>query len=66
MGPIFTPPVVSKIGWAARDTLAAQAGTNWYGGSYDPETHTVYVFSQGAIGSYWVWSASESRESDME
>ena len=26
-----------------------QGGTNWPGGSYDPETHTVYVFSQSAI-----------------
>jgi len=29
----------------------ALAGTNWKGGSYDPETHLIYVYSTGAIGS---------------
>jgi quinoprotein glucose dehydrogenase len=27
----------------------AGGGTNWAGGSYDPETHTAYVFSQRSI-----------------
>ena len=50
-GPIFTPPVVSKVeGPLATLALAtASGGTNWAGGSYDPETHTVYVFSQANI-----------------
>jgi quinoprotein glucose dehydrogenase len=45
IGPIFTPPVVSKAeGPLATLTVAtASGGTNWPGGSYDPETHTVYV-----------------------
>jgi glucose dehydrogenase len=45
LGPVFTPPVVSKIeGPLATLTLGTAAGgTNWPGGSYDPETHTVYV-----------------------
>ena len=51
LGPIFTPPVVSKadgpLGTLAMGT--AGGGTNWPGGSYDPETHTVYVFSQRSI-----------------
>ena len=25
-------------------------GTNWPGGSYDPETHILYVFSQSQMG----------------
>jgi quinoprotein glucose dehydrogenase len=45
LGPIFTPPVVSKadgpIGTLARGPT--NGGTNWPGGAYDPETHTVYV-----------------------
>ncbi len=51
IGPIFTPPVVSKVeGPLATLALAtASGGTNWAGGSYDPETHTVYVFSQANI-----------------
>ena len=31
-------------------TLAAQgAATNWQGGSYDPETHILYVSSQAQV-----------------
>jgi len=47
IGPIFTPPVVSKIeGPLATLTLGTSAGgTNWPGGSYDPETHILYVSS---------------------
>jgi quinoprotein glucose dehydrogenase len=42
LGPIFTPAVVSK----AEGPIAAfrsSGGTNWPGGSYDPETHIAYV-----------------------
>ncbi len=52
IGPLFTPPSVSKSGWPAwRRSFrrAASGGANWPGGSYDPETHTLYVFSQTAI-----------------
>ena len=50
IGPIFTPPVVSKADGplAAITAPGSLGGTNWPGGSYDPETHTVYVFSQSA------------------
>jgi quinoprotein glucose dehydrogenase len=53
IGPVFTPPVVSKAeGPIATLTMAAQgAATNWPGGSYDPETHTLYVHSQSAVAS---------------
>jgi quinoprotein glucose dehydrogenase len=45
LGPIYTPPVVSRIeGPLATLTLAtASGGTNWPGASYDPETHIVYA-----------------------
>ncbi len=48
IGPIFTPPVVGKAEGpiAAITSPGSLGGTNWPGGSYDPETHTVYVFSQ--------------------
>jgi quinoprotein glucose dehydrogenase len=50
LGPIFTPPAASKAnGPLATLTLGtAGGGTNWYGGSYDPETHTVYVSASNA------------------
>jgi glucose dehydrogenase len=51
LGPMFTPPSVSKTeGPIATLTMGAQAAaTNWPGGSYDPETHTVFVASQTSI-----------------
>jgi quinoprotein glucose dehydrogenase len=50
LGPVFTPPVVSKIdGPLATLTLGtADGGTNWPGGSYDPETHVLYAFACNA------------------
>ncbi|HXI27669.1 MAG TPA: PQQ-binding-like beta-propeller repeat protein, partial [Vicinamibacterales bacterium] len=42
LGPVFTPPPVSRkegpIG-----SFRSSGGTNWPGGSYDPETHIAYV-----------------------
>jgi glucose dehydrogenase len=48
MGPLFTPPVVSKIEGPLGTLMlpSAGGGANWAGGSYDPETHFVYVYSQ--------------------
>jgi quinoprotein glucose dehydrogenase len=50
IGPVFTPPVESKVGGPlATLTLGtASGGTNWPGGSYDPETHNVYVYACNA------------------
>ena len=43
LGPVYTPPVREQVdGPLATLTLGtASGGTNWPGGSYDPETHTV-------------------------
>ena len=51
IGPIFTPPVVSKAAGpiATLALAAAGGGTNWFGGSYDPETHIFYVYSQRSL-----------------
>ena len=41
-GPIFTPPPISR----AEGPIAgfrSSGGTNWPGGSFDPETHIAYV-----------------------
>jgi len=50
IGPVFTPPVESNLeGPLATLTLGtASGGTNWPGGSYDPETHIVYAFACNA------------------
>jgi quinoprotein glucose dehydrogenase len=50
LGPVYTPPAESKIG-GPLGTLTvgtASGGTNWPGGSYDPETHIVYAFACNA------------------
>ncbi len=48
MGPVFTPPVVSKPDGPLGTLVTGYplGGTNWAGGSYDPQTHIYYVFSQ--------------------
>jgi quinoprotein glucose dehydrogenase len=48
IGPLFTPPVVSKVEGPLGTLMlpSAGGGANWAGGSYDPETHMVYVYSQ--------------------
>lgn len=50
LGPVFTPPVASELPGplATLTTGTAAGGTNWPGGSYDPETHTVYVYACNA------------------
>ena len=52
IGPLFTPPVVSKVEGplATLHMPLAGGGANWPGGSYDPETHVFYVYSQSAPG----------------
>jgi quinoprotein glucose dehydrogenase len=51
LGPLFTPPIVSK--WPAPlATLmmpSSTGGANWEGGSYDPETRMLYVYSATSI-----------------
>ena len=51
LGPVFTPPAVSRAeGPIATLAMSTQAAaTNWPGGSYDPETHMLYVHSQAAV-----------------
>ena len=49
LGPIYTPPVLSKEPPAGPIAIlmagAANGGTNWPGGSFNPENHTVYVYA---------------------
>jgi quinoprotein glucose dehydrogenase len=51
MGPIFTPPVVSKWDGPLATLMSPQAtgGANWQGGSLDPETNILYIFSNSAV-----------------
>ena len=44
-GPLFNPPILSKLGGplGAMNIGILNGGTNWPGGGYDPETHTIYA-----------------------
>ncbi len=48
MGPIFTPPVVSRRE-GPLGTFIRPSRTNWPGGAYDPETRIIYVPSSAAF-----------------
>ena len=50
MGPMFNPPVLSKVGGplAAVTIGTTNGGTNWPGAGYDPETHTAYLPASNA------------------
>jgi quinoprotein glucose dehydrogenase len=52
IGPIYTPPTVSKAeGPLGTIQLAINGGgTVWAGGSYDPETRILYVYSRRQPG----------------
>ena len=47
LGPIYTPPVVSNPNGPIATFLpgTATGGTNWPGGSFNPENHTVYTYA---------------------
>ena len=66
MGPIFTPPVLSKPEGPLGTLLigCCQGGTNWPGGSYDPETHIVYVYGKSEVTSLGLVKPAEG-QSDM-
>ncbi len=50
LGPVYTPPAASTLPGplATLTTGTASGGTNWPGGSFDPETHMVYVYACNA------------------
>jgi len=51
IGPIFTPPVVSKFDGPLGTLMlpAATGGANWQGGSFDPETGVFYIFTNTEV-----------------
>ncbi len=65
LGPIFTPPVVSR--WEGPlGTLMlpnATGGANWQGGSYDPETGVFYIFTNTQVSALGLVPGGE--RSDM-
>ena len=66
-GPIFTPPVVSKAEGplATLSLAAAGGGTNWPGGSYDPETNILYVNSQKSVSQLGLVPPRDPSKNDL-
>ncbi|MBI3047355.1 MAG: pyrroloquinoline quinone-dependent dehydrogenase [Acidobacteria bacterium] len=66
LGPLFTPPVVSK--WegplATLMMPSTTGGVNWYGGSLDPETNYLYIYSITQIAQLGLVE-SDGKRSDM-
>jgi quinoprotein glucose dehydrogenase len=47
LGPVYTPPILSTKDRLGVINNWAQGGTNWPGGSFDPETGIAYVYACG-------------------
>jgi quinoprotein glucose dehydrogenase len=62
LGPIFTPPIVRGEG-GKEGLLFIPNGANWPGGSLDPETGTLYVYSHTLLRVLSL--VNDSRRSDM-
>ena len=66
IGPLFTPPVVSKLDGPLATMMMPSDGSNWPGGSYDPETHTLYVFSHTQVRLLGLIPPRDATVSDMD
>ncbi len=68
IGPLFTPPSVSNLDGPLATIVSpgALGGANWPGGSYDPDTHTLYVYSQSGIATLGLVPSPDPKFSDME
>jgi quinoprotein glucose dehydrogenase len=68
IGPIFTPPVVSRLEGplATLAISSAGGGTNWPGGSFDPETHTLFVSSTKSLSQLGLVPPRDPSKNDMQ
>ena len=67
IGPVFTPPVVSRIDGPLATLAMATAGggTNWPGGSFDPETQILYVSSSKSVSQLGLVPPADPAKNDM-
>src|SRR4051794_39388114 len=68
LGPIFTPPVVSRIDGPLATLVIGSGGggTNWPGGSFDPETHVLYVSSNKSLSQLGLVPPRDPAKNDMQ
>src|SRR5687767_2435426 len=66
LGPLYTPPVVSR--WEGPRGVLVQpqvtGGANWQGGSLDPDTNVLYVFSNTGVTALGL--VNDPKRSDMD
>jgi len=67
IGELFTPAVVSKAEGPLGTLIlpGEQGGTNWPGGSFDPETHLIYVYSKRESSILGLVPPGDPQVSDM-
>ncbi len=67
MGPIFTPPVVSKLEGPLGTLMLPNVtgGANWQGGALDPETNFFYIFTNTTVSALGIEPGNPERNSDM-
>ena len=63
-GPVFTPPILRGEG-GLLGTLFIANGANWPGGSFDPETGIMYVYSQSQLRVIGLTNDHSPERSDM-
>jgi len=66
LGPLFTPPPVVKADQGMFGMMllpGTQGGANWPGGSYDPDSHMVYVYSKTRMEAAGINVAADGRVS---
>ena len=66
IGPLFTPPVVSRWEGPLATLMLPNVtgGANWQGGSLDPETNYLYIFSNTAVSALGL-APGDGVKSDM-
>ncbi|HCE04594.1 MAG TPA: quinoprotein glucose dehydrogenase, partial [Acidobacteria bacterium] len=66
VGPIFTPPTVSvpEGPWGTLMLPSQAGGTNWPGGSLDPETGIIYLYTYTQVVSLGL--INDPERSDMD
>jgi glucose dehydrogenase len=65
LGPLFTPPVLSKIEGPIGTLTMSAGATNWAGAAYDPELHNVYAFASASMGMFSLVPTPDPSLSDM-
>jgi quinoprotein glucose dehydrogenase len=67
-GGIYTPPTMASMdgSWGSLMNDATNGGANWPGGSLDPATQTVYVYSQTTVATMSIIPVTDHSLSEFD